>query len=52
MAIASIPLLKRLAFVSLTVFSLILAAPQAHAQDKVLKVGTLEAHPRHLRLLL
>jgi NitT/TauT family transport system substrate-binding protein len=42
MATASTPLLTRLALASLAAFSLFLAAPQAHAQDKVLRVGTLK----------
>ncbi len=42
MAIASTPLLTRLALASLAAFSLFLATPQAHAQDKVLRVGTLK----------
>jgi NitT/TauT family transport system substrate-binding protein len=42
MAIAPTPVLTRLALASLAAFSLFLAAPQAHAQDKVLRVGTLK----------
>jgi NitT/TauT family transport system substrate-binding protein len=42
MVIASTPLLTRLALVWLSAFSLFLAAPQARAQDKVLRVGTLK----------
>jgi NitT/TauT family transport system substrate-binding protein len=42
MVIASTPLLARLALVWLSAFALFLVAPQARAQDKVLRVGTLK----------
>jgi NitT/TauT family transport system substrate-binding protein len=42
MVIASTPLLTRLALVWLSAFSLFVVAPQARAQDKVLRVGTLK----------
>src|SRR5580692_7970467 len=42
MAIASTPLLTRSALACLAALSLFLVPPQAHAQDKVLRVGTLK----------
>jgi NitT/TauT family transport system substrate-binding protein len=40
--LARLPLLAKLAFAGLSVFSLFFAVPQASAQDKVLRVGTLK----------
>ena len=52
MAIAPTPVLTRLALASLAAFSLFLAAPQAHAQDKVLTRRNPQAHPRHHAVFL